>query len=139
MLDLSKCRILVVDDVKMNIDALLAVIGDKYKVTAATSGQKALDNIAKKAPDLILLDVMMPDMDGYEVCQKLKRDPATKNIPVIFLTAMDEQQNKRRGFELGAIDYITKPFDALEINTRIRTHLTLRVALRLLKKLTKDS
>jgi putative two-component system response regulator len=119
-----------VDDTVTNIDVLVKALGSIYDIAVATNGTSALEIARKAPPDLILLDIAMPGMDGYEVCTHLKRHRRTKDIPVIFLTAMAEVENKTRGFELGAVDYITKPFEILEVQARIRTHLSLVLAKR---------
>jgi len=118
--------ILIVDDSPENIDILIGSFKDEYKVLVATSGPKALEIVTKNSPDLILLDIMMPGMDGYEVCRKLKDAPQTKDIPVFFLTASTGIDDKTQGFEEGAVDYITKPFHSAEVKARIKTHLTLK-------------
>jgi putative two-component system response regulator len=128
MQDLSNCRILLVDDTKTNIDILVQSLRDEYKLAVTMTGQKAIEYATRNQPDLILLDVMMPEMDGFTVCRKLKQDPATDGIPVIFITAMDGPKDKTRGFENGAVDYITKPFDVVEVKARVRTHLNLKLA-----------
>ncbi|GAB7079330.1 response regulator [Megalodesulfovibrio paquesii] len=134
MEDLSQCRLLLVDDTKTNIDLLVAALMGEYTLSVALNGPSAL-NIAKKlTPDLILLDVMMPEMDGFTVCQQLKADTATSDIPVIFLTAMDDPDMKTRGFQFGAVDYITKPFHAAEVKARVRNHLSLLLARRALSR-----
>jgi putative two-component system response regulator len=125
---LDTCLVLIVDDTEMNIDILLATLGEDYEVAVAMDGPSALDLAVAQQPDLILLDIMMPDMDGYEVCRRLKADPATADTPVIFLTAMADVADKARGFAVGAVDYVTKPFEPLEIEARVRTHLSLRLA-----------
>ena len=117
--------ILVVDDTPENIDVLRAILGERYKVKAAIDGEKALKICAKSPPDLILLDVMMPRMDGYEVCQRLKGDEATASIPVIFVTAKNEIEDEMRGFLIGAVDYITKPVSPPLVLARVKTHLAL--------------
>ena len=124
--DKNQPTILVVDDTPDNIEVLRWVLLDEYRVIAATHGNKAL-KIAQTSPrpDLILLDVMMPDIDGYDVCRKLKSDPRTSKIPVIFLTTMDEAENEKTGFELGAVDYIHKPIKPSIVLARVRTHLKL--------------
>ncbi len=118
--------ILLVDDVADNIDILNEVLSPYYRTRVALSGEKAL-KIAFSAtpPDLILLDIMMPGMDGYAVCQALKQNPDTRMIPVIFITAMSEVEDERRGLELGAVDYITKPISPPIVLARVRTHLAL--------------
>jgi len=119
--------ILLVDDAPANIQVAHAILKDKYKARAATSGAKALEMAkATPQPDLILLDVMMPEMDGYEVCARLKADPATRDIPVIFLTAKTESEDETRGFEVGAMDYIHKPFSPPVVLARVQTQLMLR-------------
>lgn len=117
--------VLIVDDNATNIDLLVNTLKAEYRLGIAKNGPKALDYVAKQQPDLILLDIMMPEMDGYTVCSRLKADPLTAAIPVIFITAMSETVDKTRGFELGAVDYITKPFHAAEVKARIRTHLSM--------------
>jgi len=116
-------RILVVDDTKTNLQILVQALRDEYKLGVATDGEKALGYVRDHRVDLILLDIMMPGIDGYEVCRRLKVDETTRSIPIIFITAMDHVQEKARGFDLGAVDYITKPFDIIEVKARVRTHL----------------
>jgi CheY-like chemotaxis protein len=111
--------ILIVDDTPANIAAALAILKDQYRTRVATSGAKALEHAgAADKPDLILLDVTMPDMDGYEVCGRLKADPQTAAIPVVFLTARTEAEDEAKGFELGAVDYIHKPFNPTVVRAR---------------------
>ncbi len=120
--------ILIVDDTPENIDILKGVLKDQYIIKAATRGSKALE-IARTTPvDLILLDIMMPEMDGYEVCRTLKADEATNKIPVIFVTALQETGDETSGFEAGAVDYITKPINAAIVQARVRTQLALKEA-----------
>ncbi len=126
MSELSSMRVMVVDDTEANIDILLETLADDYKVVVATDGESALEDIEKNPPDLILLDIMMPGMDGYEVCQKLKEMEITRNIPVIFLTALKEEGDEARGLGLGAVDYITKPFNPELVKARVRNHLDLK-------------
>ncbi|OQY60463.1 MAG: two-component system response regulator [Desulfobacteraceae bacterium 4572_88] len=133
MNDLSHCRILIVDDTKTNIDVLIRAVRDDYKLGVALNGPKAIEFVKNRKPDLILLDVLMPGMDGFEVCRKLKEYPETRDIPIIFITAMDSPDDKTKGFEMGAVDYITKPFDIAEVKARVKTHLSLRVAQETLK------
>ena len=128
--NLSDCTVLVVDDTEANVDILVEALGDLYEVSVAMDGDSALETMAGEAPDLILLDIMMPGMDGYEVCRRLKDDPAYAKIPVIFLTALTEIESKTKGFQLGAVDYITKPFEVLEVQARVKTHLALVLASR---------
>ena len=122
----KQADILVVDDVADNIDVLVGLLQDEYKVRAAKSGESALKMLASgsKLPDLILLDVMMPEMDGFEVCRRLKSNPRTAGIPVIFLTAVDDATNVVQGFDLGAVDYVTKPANPTVLKVRVRNHLT---------------
>ncbi len=124
---LNDCRILLVDDTKANIDLLVEALQGEYKLSVALNGEAALKAVEKRPPDLLLLDVMMPGMDGYEVCRRLQADPITRGIPVMFLTAMDDISNKTEGFEAGGVDYITKPFEIAEIKMRVRTHLDLKL------------
>ena len=126
--DLSQCRVLLVDDVKDNIAILIETLKNDYQLGFALNGTDALEYARDKSPDLILLDIMMPEMDGYEVCRRLKADPDTRDIPVLFITALDEIESKTSAFEVGAVDYITKPFEQLEIKARVKTHLTLNLA-----------
>ncbi len=120
-------KILVVDDVAENIDILIGTLKSSYKMVAARNGEKALKLAgSKNPPDLILLDIMMPEMDGYEVCEALKADEITQNIPVIFLTALSEEKNESRGLRLGAVDYITKPFSPELVKARIRNQIELK-------------
>ncbi len=119
-------RILVVDDTKENIEALFALLQDEYIIVAAKSGENALKKTHKTKPDLILLDIMMPGMDGYEVCRRLKADKETEGIPIIFVSALSEAMDEAKAFELGAVDYITKPFIPSIIKARVRTHLSLK-------------
>lgn len=120
-------KILIVDDVPQNIQVLANILKDAgYQIGFAQDGKTALTHTNTTTYDLILLDIMMPDMDGYKVCELMKNSEKTKDIPIIFITAKDETSNKTRGFQLGAVDYITKPFDALEVLARIKTHLTIR-------------
>jgi len=122
----EKQTILVVDDTPDNIDVLSGVLRGKFKVKAALNGKKAI-KIANSTPPpaMILLDIMMPEMDGYEVCQQLKSNPATAKIPVIFITAKNEEKDEKKGLGLGAVDYITKPINPSIVLARVDTHLAL--------------
>lgn len=124
--DISGSQILIVDDNKDNIHILLEALKNCYKLGVATNGKRAVEFANKFQPDLILLDIMMPCMDGYEVCSALKKNKQTQDIPIIFITAMNAVHNKTKGFELGAVDYITKPFELVEVKARVNTHLTLK-------------
>ena len=118
--------VLIVDDNSDNLDVLNGVLRPFYKVKAAINGELALKIVASKnKPDIILLDVMMPNIDGYEVCKRLKADPATANIPVIFVTAKTETKDEQFGLELGAVDYITKPISVPIVLARVKTQLAL--------------
>ncbi len=123
---MEKQTILVVDDTPENIDILVGVLKTDYKVKAAPNGEKALQVVKKSPPDLILLDIMMPVMDGYETCRRLKENPASREIPIIFLTAKTEIEEVVKGFDLGAVDYVTKPFNPTELMARVNTHLTIQ-------------
>jgi serine phosphatase RsbU (regulator of sigma subunit) len=119
--------ILLVDDTPINIQMAQAILKDSYRIRVATNGLKALALAGSEpAPDLILLDVNMPDMDGFEVCTRLKSSPATREIPVIFLTGQTEIEDETRGFEVGGVDYIHKPFSSAVVKARVHTHLVLR-------------
>ncbi|NVZ08840.1 PleD family two-component system response regulator [Allochromatium humboldtianum] len=119
--------ILIVDDMPANIRVLADTLKSDYRVRVATSGAKALEIAAgSPPPDLILLDVMMPEMDGYEVCRRLKDDPRTSTIPIIFVTAKDEAEEEAHGLGLGAVDYIAKPFHLPIVRARVRTHVNLK-------------
>jgi adenylate cyclase len=118
-------RILVVDDTPANIQTVAAILKEKgYKLSAATNGEQALDVLARIRPDLILLDVMMPDIDGFETCRRIKNNEAWRDIPIIFLTTKAETIDIVNGFEVGALDYVAKPFNAYELLARVNTHLT---------------
>ncbi len=123
----EKQTILVVDDVPTNIDILVGLLNERYKVKAARSGEKALEIVrSANPPDLILLDVVMPSMTGYQVCERLKNDPDTATIPVIFITSLNDDEDEEKGLRLGAVDYITKPFRAAIVLARIENHLKLK-------------
>ena len=122
----SKPSILVVDDTPANLTLMTGLLQDDYQVRAATSGEKALKiACSENPPDLILLDIMMPEMDGHEVCRRLKADEKTQDIPIIFLTAMSEAEDEEKGLKLGAVDYITKPVSPPIALARIYTHITM--------------
>ena len=119
-------RILIVDDTPANIQALATILRSKgYQISAATNGKQAIEVLARIQPDLILLDVMMPEMDGFETCRRLKATQQWRQIPVIFLTSKTETADIVQGFELGAVDYVAKPFNAHELLARVNTHLTM--------------
>jgi putative two-component system response regulator len=122
---LPKPVILIVDDAAESIDVLRGVLGKDYQVKVAINGPTALELADSASPDLILLDVMMPGMDGYEVCQRLKATTSTRDIPVIFVTTLADADNEAHGLELGAVDYIAKPYVPSLVRSRVRTHLAL--------------
>lgn len=124
-------KILIIDDERSNITYLMSLLKQDYKLVAAVDGFKGLEMAAGigggSAPDLILLDVLMPGLDGYQVCERLKSDDRTRNIPVIFVTAASDANDETRGFELGAADYITKPFHPSVVKARVRTQIELKM------------
>lgn len=124
MKDLSECTVLIVDDTETNIDILLDILGEEYDVTVAMDGESALEAVDEEPSDLILLDIMMPDIDGFEVCKRLKNNPETANIPIVFLSALTEEAEKQKGLDLGAVDFVTKPFEASEIQAKVKKYLT---------------
>ncbi len=122
-----KPKILIVDDTPENIQILMGTLKDQYTIVAAINGEKALKMaVTDPRPDLILLDIMMPGMDGYEVCRRLKADEQARQIPIIFVTAKTEVEDETLGFELGAVDYITKPFSIPVVKARVKAHLDLK-------------
>ncbi|MCK5100123.1 MAG: response regulator, partial [Desulfobacteraceae bacterium] len=133
MKNINDCMILLVDDTKSNVDVLVHALKDIYKLGVTLNGEDAIRFAEKKQPDLILLDIVMPGIDGFEVCRRLKEKLDTKDIPIIFITAMDDLSHKTKGFDFGAVDYITKPFDITEVKARVKTHLTLKLAQEALK------
>jgi adenylate cyclase len=130
MLSTNRKLVLVVDDTPTNVSVVSGVLKDLYRTKVATNGEKALAiAMGPERPDLILLDVMMPGMDGYEVCRRLKTDPRTADVPVIFLTAKTDSGDEEKGFEVGAVDYIHKPFSPPLVLARVKTQLDLQDAL----------
>ena len=123
MKELSECRVLIVDDVKANVDVLVQALGADYKLSVALGGQQALDAVRRSPPDLVLLDIVMPDIDGYEICRRLRAADATRELPIMFLSSLEDVQDKARGFEAGGNDYLTKPFEILEVKARVRSLL----------------
>nr|NJM03058.1 response regulator [Desulfobacula sp.] len=124
----GKALVLVVDDNPRNLQLLGKLLSDNgYEVGMGQSGPQALTFVKKNEPDLILLDIMMPEMDGYEVCRQLKSDFATRHIPIIFLTAKTESADIVKGFEAGGVDYVTKPFNSAELLARIKTHVEIKI------------
>ena len=119
-------RILIIDDTPANIQTLSTILKERgYQINIATNGRQALEVLERIQPDLILLDIMMPEMDGFETCRRIKASTAWREIPIIFLTAKTDTADIVRGFELGAVDYVAKPFNAHELLARVNTHLTL--------------
>ena len=135
MTNSMKHQILIVDDRVENLQILLSLLKEDYGVISAKTGIKALDKARKLKPDLILLDVVMPEMDGYEVCRRLKVNAATASIPVIFVTTRGEVSDETKGFELGSVDYIVKPISPPIVKARVATHLKLQDQLAELKRL----
>jgi sigma-B regulation protein RsbU (phosphoserine phosphatase) len=121
--DLAESRILIVDDVKTNVDILVQALRDEYKLSVALDGEAALRSIEKNPPDLVLLDIVMPGLDGYEVCRRLRERDETRELPVMFLSALEDVKDKAQGFEVGGNDYLTKPFEVLEVKARVRSLL----------------
>ena len=124
MNELSECTVLIVDDTETNIDILVDTLGEDYDIAVAMDGESALEAVEEEPPDLILLDIIMPDMDGFEVCKRLKDNPETADIPVIFLSALTEAHEKQKGLKLGAVDFLTKPFNPSVIQDKVKQHLT---------------
>lgn len=123
----EKPVILIVDDVPANIQVLAECLKNQYRIKVATDGLRCLELVHNDSDvDLILLDIEMPGLDGYEVCQRLKQNKATEDIPIIFVTSHDQEENEERGLELGAVDYITKPIRPLIVSARVKTHITLK-------------
>ncbi|GAA61893.1 cyclic di-GMP phosphodiesterase response regulator RpfG [Pseudoalteromonas sp. BSi20652] len=118
-------RVLIVDDEPANLKVMREVLGNQYRMSFAKSGDAALALLEKDLPQLILLDIMMPDMNGFEVCQLVKSNPRTSHIPIIFVTALGDESDEFKGFELGAVDYITKPISPAIVRARVKTHLSL--------------
>ena len=123
---MKRQTVMIVDDTLANIEILSESLGDDYELFFATSGAEALELVRAEKPDLILLDVMMPGMDGYQLCTMLKEDQETRNIPIVFVTAMTQEEDEIRGLELGAIDYITKPISPHIVRARVKNHLELK-------------
>ena len=128
-------KILIIDDSIEHIKILISLLEDLYDIHFAKNGKHGLELLAATSPDLILLDILMPEMDGFEVCQEIKKTDKGKETPLIFISARGEDEDETRGLELGAIDYITKPFNPAIVRARIRNHLQLRAAMEELKHL----
>ena len=136
---IERATLLVVDDMPENLALMSSLLKDNYKVKVANGGEKALKIAASDSPPrLILLDIMMPGMDGYEVCRRLKENEGTKDIPVIFITSKSDTEGEAKGFVLGAVDYITKPFVHQIVLARVRTHLQLKRKTDLLEQALKE-
>jgi putative two-component system response regulator len=125
-LQAKRATVLAVDDTPANLNLLSQLLGKNYRVQLAVSGAKALELAIKRPPDIIVLDVMMPEMDGYAVCRRLKADPRTRDVPVIFLTALNGTDDETRGFEAGGADFVAKPFTPATLLARVETHLQLK-------------
>ena len=123
MKNLADCRVLIVDDSRTNLDVLVEGLKSDHKLSLALDGAAALQLAARTPPDLVLLDIMMPGIDGYEVCRRLRQMPETAEVPIMFLSSLEDVQDKTRGFEAGANDYLTKPFEMLEVKARVRSLL----------------
>lgn len=131
----DKPKVLIVDDERLNLNLLNELLKSEYDVSVATTGEQALKGVAACKPDIILLDIMMPDINGYEVCRILKEDVATQDIPIIFITAKNYAIEETLGFELGAVDFISKPFNNSVVKARLRTHMRLKKKTDLLERL----
>jgi CheY-like chemotaxis protein len=139
LINLEKSIILIVDDLRQNLKLLTFILeGENYQTSVALSGRDALERLTILTPDLILLDLMMPDMSGLEVCEKIKSNPQYRDIPIIFLIASQEEHYLIQAYSLGASDFVTKPFKKPELLTRVATHLTLRNQAKLIAELTKE-
>ncbi|MEO5378426.1 MAG: hybrid sensor histidine kinase/response regulator [Magnetococcus sp. DMHC-6] len=130
----QKAKILIVDDIPGNIKTLIAILGEAYDYFIALDGKQALEIATRKSVDLILLDVIMPGMDGYEVCKKLKEEKQTERIPIIFLTSKNEETDETKALEMGAVDFLSKPASPQVVKARVKTHLRLKSALETLEK-----
>jgi phosphoserine phosphatase RsbU/P len=121
--NLSESRILIVDDARTNVDVLVEALRGDYKLSVALDGTTALRSVEKSPPDLVLLDIMMPGLNGYDVCRQLRAHESTRELPVMFLSSLEDVKNKTQGFEVGGNDYLTKPFEVLEVKARVRSLL----------------
>ena len=127
MPETAGCSILIVDDTQENIEILVELLADNYDISVAMDGEAAIEQLKEETPDLILLDFMMPGIDGYEVCRRLKGNATFKKIPVIFLTALSDAREEEKGLNLGAVDYITKPFNPTLVKARVKNQLELKL------------
>ena len=132
-------RLLIVDDEPANIHILSNILSDDYEIRAANNGQRGLEAALTQSPDLILLDMVMPDLDGLEVCRRLKSDEATRDIPVIFVTSMSDPANEELGLQAGAVDYISKPISPPIVKARVKIHLQNHLTVRFLEGLLSSS
>ena len=131
---MAKPKVLIVDDTPLNISILVNTLEEEYELSAAVDGPGALKAVETEIPDIVLLDIMMPEMDGYEVCRRLKGEERTRDVPVIFITAMNDAESESKGRELGAVDYITKPFSPTVVKKRIESHIRLQRSRRELER-----
>ena len=122
----NRAHILIVEDTEENIDILMETLADDFSISVALNGLMALKLVEKQKPDLILLDIQMPIMDGYETCEKLKANPETANIPVMFLTALTEEGDESKGLDMGAVDFVTKPYNPFLVKARVRNQIELK-------------
>ena len=131
----EKSRLLIVDDEPINIQVLSGILEDDYVISAATNGHKALELARRQSPDLILLDMVRPEMDGLAVCEALQADPETQDIPVIFVTSMSDPANEELGLQAGAVDYISKPVSPPIVKSRVKIHIQNYLTVNFLKGL----
>jgi putative two-component system response regulator len=129
----KKARVLVVDDESFYTEVLQNLLHEEYEIALAATGGEALEYMAEQGADLVLLDIILPDIDGYEVCRRLMQDPKTEDVPVIFLTAKDDVDDEVKGFNLGAVDYITKPISPPIVRARVAVHLKMASLIRQLE------
>lgn len=135
----DKNQILIVDDDQLNISVLKEILHKDYEIISVESGEEALKAVAgSQPPDLILLDILMPDMDGYQVCKLIKDDEKTSHIPIVFVTAVSEAMDAAKAFELGAVDYVTKPFNPVTVKARVNTHIQLSTTMQALENALKE-
>jgi len=132
--EVAKPKVLIIDDQRFNLITLHELLRDRYQTMVAVSGEQGLKAAVANKPDLVLLDIEMPEMNGYEVCRRLRENPATGQIPIIFITALTDAADEARGLELGAVDYITKPFNHVIVKARVQTHLRLKMQADLLER-----
>ncbi|NJL58937.1 MAG: response regulator [Desulfobacteraceae bacterium] len=136
---MERASVLIVDDERYNINLLADILKSDYRILVAKNGEEALEvAMSDDMPDMILLDIMMPGMDGYEVCRRLKADMKTRDIPIIFVTAMTEMEDEAKGLDIGAIDYIVKPVSLPIVKARVRNHVLLKQASDRLKQINEE-